>query len=494
MTKVAAVIASESAADAERQARSALRKGADLVELRVDALRAPDAAALRKLAAAVGAHAIATLRSRDQGGFSEAEGGARHALLQEMGRLGFRYVDVELETDTQHIESYAKAASRHHQDLIVSHHFPGPADASDAADALEACMGLGDVGKVALPVSDVDQATQLVELARNQGLQSKRFVLLGMGTAGVLTRALAEDVKQEIQYAVGNRETAAGQLPLSTALRLRGSEPFVLGLAGHPLGHSISPAIHEAALQALRLPGVYLAFDVGTSSLEGLLRAPERLKLRGLNVTIPYKEAAAELMDELDGDAEALRAVNTVVLEHGWARGHNTDVYGFRVSLRSLGLRLGERRALVVGAGGAAKAVVHVLLREGAHVQVTNRTEARADNLADAFDEAVEVVPIEEVPEEGPWDLLVNATPLGSTGFDSSLPIPETVVRDSKFVYDLVYNPPETPLLRAAKRLQIRGASGFEMLLHQAAKAFELWTGVSAPVDAMRVAAKEALG
>ncbi len=494
MTRVAAVIAAENAAEAERQARAALRRGADLVELRVDALHRPNVGDLRKLAAALGTHAIATLRSPAQGGGPAADGNARHSLLQEMCRLGFRYVDVEMETDTQHIEAYAKAASRHHQDLIVSHHFDAGVDISDAAEALEACMGLGDVGKVALPALDVDHAIQIVELARNQGLQSKRFVLIGMGAAGMLTRALAEDVKQEIHYAAGSHVTAAGQLHLETALRLHGKEPFVLGLVGHPLSHSISPAIHEAALQAHRLSGVYLPFDVEAPTLETLLRTPERLKLRGLNVTIPHKEAAADLMDELDGDAEALHAVNTVVLEHGWGKGHNTDVYGFRVSLRSLGLRLGERRALVVGAGGAAKAVVHVLLREGARVAVTNRTTKRAEALADAFDDTVDVVASGDLSREGPWDLLVNATPVGTVGLEAALPVPESVVRRASFVYDLVYNPPETPLLRTAKRFQIRGTSGLEMLLHQAAKAFELWTGISAPVDAMRAAAKEVLG
>lgn len=494
MTQIAAVIAAGNAAETERQARAALRKGADLVELRIDALHHPNLGDLRRLASAVGAHAIATLRSPAQGGSRGPEGGARHALLQEMCKLGFRYVDIELETDTAHIEAYGKAASKHHQDIIVSHHFDTPAEVSDAADALEACIGLGDVGKVALPVSDVDHAAQFVELARNQGLQSKRYVLIGMGAAGMLTRALAEDVKQEIQYASGNRATAPGQLALETAVRLKGKDPFVLGLVGHPLAHSLSPQIHEAALGALHLPGVYLPFDVEASSLETLLRAPERLKLRGFNVTIPHKEAMAELMDELDGDAEALGAVNTVVLENGWAKGHNTDVYGFRVSLRALGLRLGERKALVVGAGGAAKAVVHVLLREGARVQVTNRTPARADALADAFDETVEVVPLEELAGEGPWDLLVNATPLGTSGLEPGLPVEEPVVKKAKFVYDLVYNPPETPLLQVARRFQIRGTSGLEMLLHQAAKSFELWTGKSAPFDAMRRAAKEALG
>lgn len=494
MTKIAATVTAGSPQELERQARAVLRKGADLVELRLDGMPNVSVGDLRHLAHAVGPHAIATLRSRAQGGLGGPEGKGRHALLQELCRLGFRYVDVELDTDAENAEAYGKLASKHHQDVIVSHHFDRPVEVPDAADALEACIGLGDVGKVALPVADVDHGAQFVELARNQGLQGKRFVLIGTGEPGMLTRALAEDVKQELQYAIGNRQMAPGQLSLPTAARLRGKTPMVLGLVGHPLGHSLSPAIHEAALEAARLPGVYLPFDLESASLDVLLRAPDRLRLRGFNVTIPYKEAAAELMDELDGDAEALGAVNTVLLEGGWAKGHNTDAFGFRLSLRSLGLRLGDRTALVVGAGGAARAVVHVLLREGAHVQVANRTAARAESLADAFDEKVDVTSLDELGDEGPWDLLVNATPAGTRGVETRMPVEEPVVRKAKFVYDLVYNPPETPLLQAAKRLGVPGTNGFEMLLQQAAKSFELWTGKSAPMDAMRAAAREAAG
>src|SRR3989454_868019 len=297
----------------------------------------------------------------------------------------------------------------------------------------------------------------------------------------------------EIQFAAWGRAATPGQFGLSTAARLRGREPIVLGLVGHPLEHSISPVIQETALAALDLPAVYLPFDLSPGSLEAFWLAMDRLRIRGFNVTHPLKESVAQRVDEMDADAERLGAVNTVVVDDGWTNGHNTDVYGFRVSLRALGLRVGGRSALVVGAGGAAKAVVHVLLREGASVQVTNRTIARADALADSFDEPVAVVPMKVLERSGPWDLLVNATPIGMKGIENRLPVPEAIVAKAGFIYDLVYNPTTTPLLLVAQRLNRPGTSGLDMLLHQAAKAFELWTGASAPFDAMRRAAKEAL-
>src|SRR5207302_6714179 len=191
---------------------------------------------------------------------------------------------------------------------------------------------------------------------------------------------------------------------------------------------------------------------------------------------------------------ERLGAVNTVVIGEGWTKGHNTDVFGFRLSLRSLGLRVGDRRVLVVGAGGAAKAVVDVLVREGAKVQVTNRTTRRADVLADSFDESVEAIPLDSLARGGPWDLLVNATPLGTREAGPGLPVPASILPKVAHVYDLVYNPPTTPLLEAARRLGKPTTSGLEMLLHQAAQSFELWTGRAPPVEPMRRAAKEALG
>ncbi len=486
---VAAVIAAGTAGEAEQQARVSLKRGADLVEFRIDALRHPTAGDLKRLASALGPRAIATLRSPAQGGLRGLDRNSRHALLLEACRLPFRFVDAELTTDAERLPEYAKLAKSRAKDLIVSHHFDAPATPEEAGEILDACLAQGRVAKVAVPVATVDEAVALVDLARRR--PPARNVLLGTGPAGMLTRALAAHTGQEIQYAVGNRSMAPGQLELAAALRVRSKEAFVLGLLGHPLSQSLSPAIHEAALEALRLPGVYLPFDMGDPSIEPFLAAADRLQIRGLNVTIPYKESVAGLVDELDGDAEALEAVNTVVLREGWAKGHNTDTFGFRMSLRSLGLRLGERRALVVGAGGAARAVVHVLLREGAEVAVANRTPERAQALADSFDDSIEVLSPEEIPKEGPWDLLVNATPAGTLGVETGLPVPEAALARTAFVYDLVYNPSETPLLAAAKRRGVRGTNGMEMLLQQAAKSFELWTGKTAPYEVMKRSVRE---
>lgn len=486
---MAAVIAAGTSAEAEQQARACLRRGADLVEFRIDALRHPTAGDLKKLASALGPRSIATLRSSAEGGFHGLDRGVRHALLREACHLPFRYVDAELTTDAEHLEEYAKLAKSRAKDLIVSHHFGEPTEADRVAEILDACLAQGTVGKTATPVASVDEARELVELARQRSRE--RFVLIGMGEPGMITRALAAETGQEFQYASGNRETAPGQLNLEAALRARSKDVFVLGLIGHPVSHSVSPAIHEAALRATGLHGLYLPFDLAAESLEPFLQSAESLRVRGLNVTIPHKERAAELVDELDGDAEALDAVNTLVLHEGWMKGHNTDVFGFRMSLRSLGLRVGERRALVVGAGGAAKAVVHVLLREGAQVTVTNRTPERADRLADSFEESIDVLSMGDVARKGPWDLLVNATPVGTAGMDGGLPVPDEVIGRVGFVYDLVYNPPETPLLAAARARGLRGTNGLEMLLQQAAKSFELWTGASAPFEAMRRAAVE---
>jgi len=493
MTKVAAVIRADNAADAERQSRMALENGADLVELRLDGVRDLGSSTIRRLANGVGTRAIATFRSPGQGGASVAHPPQRTTTLQEICHSRFAYVDLELETDREDLESLGRLASSHRTKVIVSHHFAQAAEVHRVSEALDSCAAQGEVAKVAVPVTEFEDAVELVDLIRSHNGRPHRFVLIGMGTGGTVTRALADSLAQEIQYTSWGLSAAPGQLSLRTATRLRGLDPMILGLIGHPVEHSISSTMHEAALAALNLPAAYLPFDIPPDALDRFLLAAERLRIRGFNVTSPHKEAVARSVDELDGDAERLGVVNTVVLGDGWTTGHNTDVYGFRIALRSLGLQVGDRNALVVGAGGAAKAVVDVLLREGAHVQLTSRTAARAEVLADSFDDRIEVLPLGVLARKGPWDLLVNATLAGTKGLPDGLPVPEAVIEKASFIYDLVYNPQVTPLLQAAKRLNRPGASGLQMLLHQGAKAFELWTGQAAPIDAMQRAAKEAL-
>jgi len=493
MTKLVGVITAETSGEAARQAQAALQRGADLVEFRFDRLRDLGPADVRSLARSLGRRAIATLRSPDEGGGRPRLAVTRSTFLREACQRGFAYVDLELDADSKDLGELRALAKRYRSRVIVSRHCRKFVGSSRIRETLDACAAAGDVAKVVVPVTDAREAGEVIDVARAYAGTGKAHVLIGMGPAGTVTRVLARDLGFAFQYAAVGPEAASGQLPLRTASRLGARDAFVLGLVGHPIQHSISPQVHEAALEATDLPGVYLPFDVDASDLESLLDSADRLRLRGLNVTIPHKEGIVPFLDELDGDAERLGAVNTIVLDRGWTKGFNTDVYGFRMSLRTLGLRLGERRALVIGAGGAAKAVVHVLLREGARVMLSNRSLARADALAYSFDERIEVVGLEEAPRRGPWDLLVNATPVGMAGHDAALPIPEPAIAKASFVYDLIYNPPETPLLQSAARLGKPRASGFEMLLHQAARSFELWTDREPPIEAMRRAAKESL-
>src|SRR5207249_8413105 len=203
--------------------------------------------------------------------------------------------------DGARAEEFRKAAKQHRTGVIVSHHFAKPSDLSDVQDSVEACSAIGDVAKVAVPVASIESVIQLVDLMRSRASRKARTVIIGTGIPGTMTRALADDCGQEFQYASWSGSVVAGQLPLASAKRLRGRTPIVLGLVGHPLGHSLSPAIHEAALGALDVPGIYLPFDCDAESLDSLLEAAERDHVRGFNVTSPHKEAIVEKLDELDG-------------------------------------------------------------------------------------------------------------------------------------------------------------------------------------------------
>ncbi|MET1124299.1 MAG: shikimate dehydrogenase [Archaeoglobaceae archaeon] len=263
-----------------------------------------------------------------------------------------------------------------------------------------------------------------------------------------------------------------------------------LGLIGYPVKHSISPAMHKAALKEMGIEGIYLAFEVPPGSLEDAVRGAKALDFVGLNVTIPYKEEVAKLVS-LKGDAAKIGVVNTIDLRS--MVGYNTDVYGVKKALE--GFELENAVALVVGAGGAGKAAALALLKMGAKVVITNRTASRGLEAAELLRKYGECLfyPYERLSElGGKVDLIVNATPLGMRGFAEALPVPEEIVRDV-VVFDTVYNPPETPLIRIARERGCETVSGVEMLVYQGAKALEIWTGKRAPVDVMRRAALEAL-
>ena len=272
-----------------------------------------------------------------------------------------------------------------------------------------------------------------------------------------------------------------------------GTHTGLLGVFGHPVRHSLSPRIHNAAFRAQGLDFVYLAFDVTPQHLAPAVDSVRALGMRGVNLTVPHKQAALELLDEVHPVAARVGAVNTIVNEAGKLVGHNTDISGFAAALRSVRQSGAQGLdCLVLGAGGAARAVVAALVEEGAGtIRVHNRTYSRAADLCSAA-LAWGAVPCvvaadEQLPEAAAAaDLIVNATPVGLQGAVKEFPLPVDIVHSGQVVVDLVYGVDSTALVQAARQRGAAAIDGKEMLLMQAALAYELWTGREAPVKVMR--------
>jgi shikimate dehydrogenase len=270
-----------------------------------------------------------------------------------------------------------------------------------------------------------------------------------------------------------------------TAPRVITGATRVVGVIGHPVAHSRSPAMHNAAFDALGLDWVYVAFPVARGRGAAAVRAVPALGLAGLNVTMPHKSDAATACDDLTPAAAALGAVNTVVVDQDGALiGHSTDGAGFLRALGDEGVDVSGRRCLVVGAGGAARAIAHALGDAGADVTVAARRLDQARSAA-ALAPRGTAVGVQDVPVEG-FDVVVNATPLGMHG--EPPPFDPERLRSGQFVFDTVY-PAETRLLAAARARGAAAAGGLGMLVHQGALAFESWTGRVPPLDIMRAAA-----
>lgn len=272
-------------------------------------------------------------------------------------------------------------------------------------------------------------------------------------------------------------------------MNIDGSTQLV-GVFGSPIAHTASPAMHNAAFAALKMNWSYLAFHVDPKNLRSALAGIRDMNFRGVNLTVPHKVLALELVDEVDSEARKLGAVNTVVVEAGKLRGFNTDGYGFAKAIKEdFNMPLKGKRVLILGAGGAGRAIAAQCQLEGtAKIIVANRT--RAHIMAGV--ETIAFTPRDIQKAALEVDLLVNATTVGLKP-DETLPVTPETFSPKLAVYDVIYNPIETPLIRQASEAGAKVANGLSMLLHQGAKAFEIWTKRKAPLTVMRRALRAAV-
>ncbi|MCW4047318.1 MAG: shikimate dehydrogenase [Candidatus Bathyarchaeota archaeon] len=274
----------------------------------------------------------------------------------------------------------------------------------------------------------------------------------------------------------------------------------VCGVIGDPIEHSLSPAIQNAAFAHLKLDFVFLAFRVKPAELGDAMRGMRGLGIHGLNVTMPHKKAVTAFLDEIDPTAKFLCAVNTVLNDNGRLCGFNTDGVGALKALQENGVDPSGKKVLLLGAAGAAKAIAFQLAKEAEELVLLNRTPEKATELAESLNQALgkEVRGAKLSPNTiqknlRDSDLLVNATSVGMYPNDNQSPVAREWLKPNLTVMDIVYNPVETRLIKDAKAAGARVISGIEMLIHQGAASFEIWTGHPAPVEVMRKAAMRKL-
>lgn len=264
----------------------------------------------------------------------------------------------------------------------------------------------------------------------------------------------------------------------------------IVGIIGHPIKHSFSPKLHNSNFNKLGLNFVYLPFDVPASNLKETLKAMGTLNIRGINVTIPHKEKIIQYMDHVSEEASTIGAVNTVVYEGNQFFGYNTDVNGIVESLNPYKEEIAKKTATVIGAGGAARAVLYALIRnfKVATINIINRTEERLDIIKDYFDEKMhfanintfELMPKENLEIYQSSKLIINTTSLGMYPNTEDSPTDlEESFNSTHIVFDLVYNPLKTKFLEMAEKQGAEIIDGLKMFAVQGAKSFELWTGTA---------------
>jgi 3-dehydroquinate dehydratase/shikimate dehydrogenase len=460
---------------------------ADVIELRLDSLP-PDAWDLKALLSERPRPVIVTCRAASEGGLYRGPEPARHAVLQQAIDLGASYVDVELSC----VGALRRAAGTK---LIVSVHNlqETPPDLPRLHHDLLAAGA--DIVKIATTARSLTDNLRIFELLVSAHAPT---IALCMGELGRISRILGRKFGAVLTYGAlaPGEETAPGQVPaidLRDLYRYRTitSETQVFGVIGKPVAHSLSPAIHNAAFDRLGLNAVYVPFLV--DEVGPFIQAFREIEVKGYSVTLPHKEAALLACDVVDPAAQRIGAVNTVVARNGQLHGYNCDyIAALRCLERALGAKrarkrspLAGRRVALVGAGGVARTIAFAVADRGGLVTVFNRTLDRAERLAADVARGTLAAPLADL-SGAHYDVLVNATPVGMTPNVDASPVPTDALQPGAVVFDTIYTPLETRLIREARARGCTAVTGLEMFVDQAAAQCALFTGQKAPVALMR--------
>jgi len=474
--------------DAEEMIQKAegLARDNSFVEFRLDYLSKP-ALALPKVKRFVESHVgmvvIATCRRAASGGKFRGSIASQLDILAKAAASGCQLLDVEMQTAVKcRPDALQKLRSR--AGLILSFHdFRGTKKLDETLEKMLAFPA--DFYKVVSTATTLSDNVEMIKFLAREG-DRHSVVSMCMGEQGIISRVLGVRAGSVFTFAAASagEETAPGQV---TAQELRNvyridqidAATRIYGVVGDPIAHSLSPAVLNAAFRRENVNAVFLALHAKT--LKDLLHCVREIPIHGISVTMPYKEGIISHLDRTDPQTGKIGACNTVVrLQDGKLYGFNTDTAGI---IRPLERRLNTlegARILVIGAGGAARAAVFSLKERGSEVYILNRSAAPAKKLAH---QARARIAKRAGLKKLAFDVIINATPIGM-GSSRETPLQEKEI-NARYVFDMVYDPPETRFLKLAKERGAQIIPGIEMFVHQAARQFEIWTGKPAPWDEM---------
>jgi 3-dehydroquinate dehydratase/shikimate dehydrogenase len=426
---------------------------------------------------------IFTCRSPQEGGRWRDSEDRRRLTLLEAAKRGYDYVDVEFRSGFMDV--VVEKAGR---GLILSYHdLEGvPADLPGLYQEMSA-QG-ADIVKISVTPESVADVGRLLAFAAHAARGGgKPLVAVAMGPLGIITRVVAGRYGAPFTFAsaAGGAESAPGQIPaavMADLYRVRQvtAETKVYGILGSQVTRSLSPVLHNRAFEARGVDAVYVPLQA--EALPPFIQALPSLDLAGFSVTRPYKVDILDHLNEVDEAGALCGSVNTVVVEGGTLRGSTSDGLGVLAPLKKR-IDVKGKSVVILGAGGAARAAALALTGRGAQVKVLARDADKAAFVSGAV--GCGHGSFAELPRLT-WDVLINATPVGSGADVESSPLPARLHRPGSVVFDMVYDPLETRLLREAQEAGCTIVDGLEMLLAQAVAQFETWTGLAAPVEVMR--------
>ncbi len=476
--------------------RHLAEQGAKMVELRLDYVASR--VNIRRLLADRDKHdcqVIITCRRKEDGGKWSGTEEARILLLREAIAEGVDYIDLEEDIAAQ-IPRFGKTKR-----IISYHNFrKTPEDLREIHDRMAQLDP--DIIKLATMANDPHDNLRMLETMQQSEIPT---VGMCMGDIGTPSRILSAKFGSPYSYATFHHERtlAPGQLSYKHMAEIYrydkiGPDTAVYGVIADPVGHSLSPHVHNPCYEALQIDAVYCPFRVPSDSLDQFMQDAPRLGIRGLSVTIPHKEAIARHLTKVDPAVKSIAAVNTVVFEGSEVIGYNTDYNAAMYCLENaLGTVAAEpspvknKRVLVLGAGGVARPIVYGLRSRGALVTIASRTKQRSEKLAKSFDgKAIDW----ESRQRALCDVVVNCTPVGMHPNVDETPIGKTSLKPSMLVFDTVYNPESTLLIKDARARNCQAATGVDMFEKQAELQFKLFTKQEAPEGLMRDLLKKAIG